>query len=123
MFIAFSESIDLCLRSSLPLLLLALTFFATSLAMSGSSLHGANSPSVFPWRGNATESAIDFTKNDLLLGSQDPVFWFLVPLFGLVSTGFCVIINYVALGVTWALYLPYHLLTTRSSWAKHEEGR
>lgn len=114
---------DLCLRMSLPLLILALTFLATSLAMTGSSARGTNSPSLFQLGGNATESAIDFTKNDLLLGSQDPLFWFLVPLFGLVSTGLCIIINYVALGVTWALYLPYYLLTSRPHWAKHEEGR
>ncbi|EOD49819.1 putative gpi inositol-deacylase protein [Neofusicoccum parvum UCRNP2] len=39
----------------------------------------------------------DFTKNDLLLGSQDTFFWFLVPLFGLMCTGFCVAINYTTL--------------------------
>ncbi len=114
---------DLCLRSSLPLFLLALTFLATSLAMSSSSLNGAKTPRLFQWRGNATESAIDFTKNDLLLGSQDPVFWFLVPLFGLASTGLCVIFNYVALGVTWVLYYPYHLLIARPGWTRHEDGR
>lgn len=123
MFITFSESIDLCLRSSLPLLLLALTFLATSLAMANSSPRGTNSGSPFVWGGNATESAIDFTKNDLLLGSQDPLFWFLLPLFGLVSTGFCVVLNYVALGVTWILYIPYYLLTARPGGAKYEEGR
>lgn len=88
-----------------------------------SSSRGANSANLFKWGGNATESAIDFTKNDLLLGSQDPLFWFLLPLFGLVSTGFCVILNYVALGVTWVLYLPYYLFIARPSGTKHEEGR
>lgn len=91
--------------------------------MSNSSSRGTNSASLFPWGGNATESAIDFTKNDLLLGSQDTLFWFLLPLFGLLSTGFCVILNYIALGATWILYVPYYLLTARPGGAKHEEGR
>ena len=114
---------DLCLRSSLPLLLLALTFLAMSLAASSSAPPQPNSTVFFHWQVNATESAVDFTKNDLLLGSQDPSFWFLVPLFGLVSAGFCVVLNYVALGATWLFYLPYNLLAAKPTWAKLEDGR
>ena len=114
---------DLCLRSSLPLLLLALTIFAMSLAISTSASHQPAPTSWLNWRRNATESAIDFTKNDLLLGSQDAIFWFLVPLFGVVSAGLCVVINYVALSITWLLYIPYNLLTVRPAWAKHEDGK
>lgn len=73
--------------------------------------------------GNATESAIDFTKNDLLLGSQDPIFWFLVPLFGLISVGICVGVNYATLGLTNLFYLPYNLLTARPAWMKVEDVR
>lgn len=94
-----------------------------SLAISNSAPVESRAPGFFHWRGNATESAIDFTKNDLLLGSQDPFFWFLVPLCGLVSAGLCVVMNYVALGVTWLFYIPYNLLTARPAWAKHEDGR
>lgn len=119
----FSESMHLCLKSSLPLLIIALTFFALSLAGSSSAPPKPPSAGWFHWGGNATESAIDFTKNDLLLGSRDPIFWFLVPLFGLVSTGVCVVINYMALGITWILYIPYDLLTARPAWAKHDDGR
>ena len=122
-FVTFSESMHLCLKSSLPLLIIALTFFALSLAVSNSASPKPPSAGWFHWRGNATESAIDFTKNDLLLGSQDPIFWFLVPLFGLVSAGLCVVINYTALGITWILYIPYDLFTSRPAWAKHDEGR
>lgn len=122
-FVTFSESMHVCLKSSLPLLIIALTFFALSLAVSSSAPPKPPSAGWFHWRGNATESAIDFTKNDLLLGSQDPIFWFLVPLFGLVSAGLCVAINYTALGVTWILYISYDLLTTRPAWVKHDDGR
>ena len=73
--------------------------------------------------GNATESLTDFTKNDLLLGSQDPIFWFLVPLFGVISAGACILINFAALGVTHLFYLPYHYLTARPSWARMEDIR
>lgn len=118
----FTESLDFCLRSSLPVLLLPLTFLAIFLAISSSASFKPSSAGFFYWRGNATEFAIDFTKNDLLLGSQDPFFWFLIPLCGLVSTGFCVVINYVALGITWLFYIPYNLLTARPAWAKHEDG-
>lgn len=113
----------LCLKSSLPLLILALTVFALSLAVSSSTQSKPPSASWLHWRGNATESAIDFTKNDLLLGSQDPIFWFLVPLFGLVSVGLCVVINYMVLGITWILCITYDLFTTRPAWAKHDDGR
>ena len=122
-FITFAESLDLCLRSSLPLLILALTFFAMSVTISNASGSVPTSTGWFGWRENATETAIDFTKNDLLLGSQDPVFWFLVPLFGLISVGACVCINYAALGLTSVFYLPYNYLTTRPAWVRVEDVR
>lgn len=122
-FISFAESLDLCLRSSLPLLMLALTIFAISLTISSTAPAGPASAGWFGWGGNATESAIDFTKNDLLLGSQDPIFWFLVPLFGLISVGACVGINYAALGLTNLFYLPYNSLTARPAWVKIEDFR
>ena len=69
-----------------------MTVFSMSLASSGPSSRG------FPFHGgNATESAIDYTKNDLILGSQDPFFWFLVPVFGVVGVGACVVVNYTTL--------------------------
>lgn len=81
------------------------------------------SKGLFGLGGNATESAIDFTKNDLLLGSQDPIFWFLVPLFGLISVGVCVAINYATLGLTNIFYLPYNYLTARPAWVRVEDVR
>ena len=114
---------DLCLRSSLPILLLALSFLAMSLAISSSTPSRSSSPGFFGWNRNSTKSAIDYTKNDLLLGSQDPIFWFLVPLVGLISAGLCVLINWVALGVTSLLYIPYSFLTARPAWARADDER
>lgn len=114
---------DLCLRSSLPVLLLALSCLAMSLAISSSATPRSASPGFFSWRRNATESAVDYTKNDLLLGSQDPIFWFLVPLLGSISAGLCVLINWAALGLTFLLYIPYSLLTARPAWARPDDER
>ncbi|KAI9890221.1 MAG: GPI inositol deacylase [Vezdaea aestivalis] len=99
-FISFSESMDLTLRRSLPLLFLALSLLAVSFARSSSAPPKPSSSGILFWRHNATESAIDYTKNDLLLGSQDPFFWFLVPMLGMVSVGICVALNYTTLVVT-----------------------
>ena len=60
------------------------------------------------WHHNATESAIDYTKNDILLGSTDPIFWFLVPLFCFISIGVCVLVNYATILIIHVLYLPYN---------------
>ena len=107
---SFAESTNQCLRSSIPVLFLALTFCGMSLssANSSSSYHGSH------WflsrNGNATETPSDFTKNDLLLGSQDTFFWFLVPLFGLMCTGVCVAINYATLVILYVFGTVYSLL-------------
>ncbi|KAL6719901.1 GPI inositol deacylase [Lecanora helva] len=120
-FITFAESLDLCLRSSLPVLILALTLLAASLTVSNAAPPSSPSTGLFDWGGNATESAIDFTKNDLLLGSRDPIFWFLVPLFSLICIGICVGVNYAALGLTNLFYLPYKYLTARPAWVRVED--
>lgn len=116
----FAEAMDLCLRTSLPLLLLALVFLAVSLAMVSSA---PPKSTLFHWRGNATEAVVDYTKNDLLLGSQDPTFWFLVPLSGLLSAGVCVLVNYAALSLTYFISLLYSLIVPKLSWSKADDGR
>ncbi|KAI9816181.1 MAG: GPI inositol deacylase [Pycnora praestabilis] len=122
-FISFSESMDNCLRSSLPLLLLALSLVAMSLARPSIEPAKPTLHDIFHWRANGTESAIDFTKNDLLLGSQDPFFWFLVPLLGLVSAGVCTLINYATLTLIYAFSVVYGFCTARSSWIRNEDNR
>ncbi|KAI4110095.1 MAG: hypothetical protein L6R37_000228 [Teloschistes peruensis] len=119
-FVSFMESMDFCLRTSMPLLFLALTFLALSLAVSSSTTSTPTSTGWAVWGSNTTESALDFTKNDLLLGSQDPIFWFLVPMFGLLSAGLCIIINYTALAVILLLQLPPKILTSRPASTRKE---
>lgn len=114
---------DLCLRKSLPLLLLAMSFLAMSMGASNSVPSKPTSSGLFGWRGNATESSTDYTKNDLLLGSPDPFFWFLIPLFGLASAGICVIINYAALLVLHMLCFLYSLVTAKPSWLRNDDKR
>jgi hypothetical protein len=75
----------------------------------------------YSWRSNATESAIDFTKNDLLLGVQDTFFWFLVPLFGLISLGACVAVNYAVNILIHALGGLRALIASRKGYIKHED--
>ncbi|KAF4239134.1 hypothetical protein CNMCM8980_003991 [Aspergillus fumigatiaffinis] len=117
-FITFAEGLDSALRSSFPILLLAMSLLASSLATS-TRLPPSDEP--FQWRVNATETPIDFTKNDLLLGSQDAFFWFLVPVFGLISVGVCVILNYVALILLSVLSFIYGYLKSKSGYIKRNE--
>ncbi len=122
-FISFAEALDLCLRQSIPLVFIALSIFAISLARSSSSQDHRSSKGWSRWGRNATESAVDYTKNDLLLGSPDPFFWFLVPLFGLVSVGICVVMNYALMGVTHILSMVYDLVAFRPAWIFSEDRR
>ena len=93
-FISFSQSMDQCLRTSLPTIFAALTFLCVALSKA------ARGPWVSPLLSSPSESqanSVDFTANDLLLGTSDPFFWFLVPLFGLISVGICIAVNYVVM--------------------------
>lgn len=117
-FITFMESLNLCLRSSLPIVITILSLLASSLA---SSRRLPPSDDPFHWRRNSTETAVDFTKYDLLLGAQDAFFWFLVPLFGLVSIGACVVINYASLLILSLLSSLYGMLRTKSGYIRRED--
>lgn len=94
-FISFSESLDLSLRQSIPLLLLSLTLLATSIGIA---------PRIETNMGACpladTISAIDFHRNDLLIGTDDPFFTFMVPLIGIVCIGVCTALHYVILLLT-----------------------
>ncbi|KAI0459676.1 PGAP1-like protein-domain-containing protein [Xylaria acuta] len=92
-FISFSESLGNCLRRSLPMLLLSMTFLSLSIGQSDSTGHGV----LWPWRSNTP--AIDFAQNDLLVGTTDPFFWFLIPMIGIVCVGVCVFLHYLALAL------------------------
>jgi GPI inositol-deacylase len=114
-FIPFMESLNLCLCSSLPLSFLVLSLVASSIA-SSRRLPPLDDP--LQWRTNATQSAIDFTKNDLLLGAQDAFFWFLVPLFGLISIGVCVLLHYVVLLLLTVISLVYGIVRSKTGYIR-----
>jgi glycosylphosphatidylinositol deacylase len=118
-FISFSEALDESLRKSLPLALLVLSVFAISLSQTRTPASPESSSlanGILQRRNNATETPIDFTRNDLLIGSPDSLFWFLVPLFGIVSVGICFIVNYITLIVVHLLHFLYSLLVSSPSW-------
>ena len=117
-FITFAEGLDSTLRLSLPLFIVAMSLFASSLATS-KKLPPNDDP--FRWRSNATETPIDYTKNDLLLGSDDAFFWFLVPVFGLISVGVCVIVNYLALSILSLLSFLYGFLGSVPSFLRRDD--
>ena len=119
-FITFSESLDLCLRSSLPLFLLALSFLAMSLTSSSTS---SPIPQVGWGSKNVTNPITNYSRNDLLLGSQDSFFWLLIPLFGLISVGVVVLVHYAALAVIHILYLFYSLAVAKPSWVRNDDRR
>jgi hypothetical protein len=93
-FISFAESMDVCLRRTIPFVLLILS--VVSWWLSASSVSPAH-PTTDNWYGNGTIPAVDFKQNELLLGSRDPFFWFLVPFMGLISVGVTVVVNYLSL--------------------------
>jgi glycosylphosphatidylinositol deacylase len=115
-FISFAQALNECVCSSLPLATAALTLLSISLASAQhhsdkrQSLDGSNA-TILP----------DNARNELLLGSDDPFFWFLVPLFGLMCTAICVAINYVALLLTYLLTSIYALV--KSSKLQDMDGK
>ncbi|KIX04217.1 uncharacterized protein Z518_07771 [Rhinocladiella mackenziei CBS 650.93] len=106
-FISFSESLDQSLRLPLPVLLLSMTFFATAFTTASSANLGSNSH--LPNNG----TTINFSQNDLLLGSQDTFFWFLVPLAGLLSIGACAVLNYAVLALLHVIVTLSRLVSQR----------
>ncbi|KAK0276000.1 GPI inositol deacylase [Friedmanniomyces endolithicus] len=112
-FISFSQSMDQCIRTSLPAIVTALTFLAVALSKA------TQGPWAQKWLGRSTTESVDFTVNDFMLGTSDPFFWFLVPLFGLISVGICIAANYTVLTLTHLFALTHGLLrpwtTTRST--------
>lgn len=89
---SFSESMDVCLRTSIPFIFIALTFFAVSLSKAS---QGSWTRGWIDYPNGINQKPIDFHINDLMLGTQDPFLWFLVPLFGVISVGICIAGNYL----------------------------
>jgi pimeloyl-ACP methyl ester carboxylesterase len=118
MFIPFSESLDLSLKHSIPLMLASLTV----LTMYTAKTTAAGNPAFWHWR-NGTSSLIDFHQNDLLIGTQDPLFLFLIPLIGIICVGVCTVLNYVALILTHLLSAFAGLITFRPGWIRNEDRK
>ncbi|ORY18521.1 GPI inositol-deacylase-like protein [Clohesyomyces aquaticus] len=120
-FMSFAEGLNECLRTSLPFAFAALTFLSISLA--GARHQTSKSAQHWLLNGRSSNSSdpFSYTNHELLLGSEDTFFWFLVPLFGLMCIGICVVVNYAALGLTYLLTLIYSAL--RSSSMRSEDGR
>ncbi|RPA88061.1 PGAP1-domain-containing protein [Ascobolus immersus RN42] len=106
-FMSFSEGLDLVISKSLPRILalyaltaaiLAFWTAAESKTIPSPLASGATTPSNTP---------PNYTKNDLLIGMQDPFFWFLAPLFALLSVGTCILVNYGVVIVLNVLTLAY----------------
>lgn len=115
-FIPFSESLDFCLRRSLPMLLLSMTLLSLSMGQSSST----GSSGLLFWR-NSTAS-VDFSQNDLLVGTSDPFFWFLIPMIGIICVGVCIGLHYVALLLTWLLSTIYGWVAVRPV-IQHQEKK
>lgn len=117
-FISFNESLELCLRRSIPLILASLTLFSLSVGSSGSG----DAAGYLPWR-TATLAGIDFRQNDLLAGTQDPFFWFMIPLIGVVCIGVCWVMNYLVLAITSIFSTLYGWASFRPAWIRHDDRR
>lgn len=120
-FITFSEGLDACLRQSIPLMLASLAIL--SLSTGSSSAAPATGPGFWHWRSNSTVATVDFHQNDLFVGTQDPFFWFMIPLIGLVCVGTCTVLNYLTLALTSILGFTFNLLSFRPGWVRHDDKR
>ena len=114
-FMTFTESMEQSLRTALPVLLLSMTLFATAFTDPMSSGFGLNTQT------NGTDSRVHFATNDLLLGSQDSFFWFLIPSAGIISIGACIVLNYAVLAIVYSSSIVFSILTIKSGYIKNDE--
>jgi glycosylphosphatidylinositol deacylase len=71
----------------------------------------------------SSAASMEFAKNDMLIGLRDPFFWFLAPLFALVSVGITVVINYLCMIIVHAATTVYSVFDPRPRWESHERRR
>lgn len=109
-FMSFTESMEECVKSSIPLTLIALTLLSVLLAGAHNQLFG---PTVAELSARTTDQ-VDDGNYELLLGTQDTFFWFLVPLFGLMCVAICVVVNYVVLTLFSIFALVYSIFPSIS---------
>jgi glycosylphosphatidylinositol deacylase len=110
-FVSFAESLDLSLKRSIFLLLLSMTL----LSMSVGSTVSKGTALLFNPSKPRPAGFVDFHRNDLLIGTSDPFFWFLVPVIGIVCVGACVILHYITLALTRILAALYGMAKASST--------
>ncbi|KAF2010385.1 GPI inositol-deacylase [Aaosphaeria arxii CBS 175.79] len=115
-FMSFAESMNECLRSSIPFSFAALTFLSISIA--GAKRQFPEQVGGAGADGSNFAEFLNYSNNELLLGSEDTFFWFLVPLFGLMCVAICVAVNYVVLAVTFLFAALYAIFPS----SRNEDG-
>lgn len=117
---SFGEGLDRLIPRTLPYVLVALSALAISLSFAKAE---QDNPVPSPLSKSATEqstTAMEFAKNDLLVGLQDPFFWFLAPLFALIAVGVCVVLNYGAMLGLHSLTILYAFFSKWPTWIGSE---
>ncbi|KAK8079900.1 GPI inositol-deacylase [Apiospora hydei] len=103
------------------------TVVAPSVHILNASRHGNRAGGLDQtWQVLAMENgtaAIDFSQNDLLIGTSDPVFWFMIPMIGLVCVGVCTCLHYMAVLLISVCTIIYRYMTTRPAWVRHDDKR
>jgi GPI inositol-deacylase len=104
-FMSFAAGLNQTLFWEIPAFLACLVLAA--MWLSTPHMPELNQQHWFKQSGNGSESMSDYTMNNLLIGAPDAFFWFLLPIFGVISIGLCITINYLVLILTNILALPF----------------
>ena len=104
-FVSFTDGLNKTLRRSFPLLLLSLTLLSMTGGDDGQMSGSAGAARAWDQRNGTFD--MDFSQNDSVIGTQDPFFWFLVPVIGVVSVGVCVSLHYVTILLTQIISVSY----------------
>lgn len=106
-FMSFNEGLDIMITQTLPITLVVFSTLAAYFAIVNAV---PSSPMSQNHKSKGETTKADYARNDLLIGLQDPFFWFLAPLFALVSLGVVVVVNYMVLIVLRVLMGYYTIL-------------
>ncbi|RPB28941.1 PGAP1-domain-containing protein [Terfezia boudieri ATCC MYA-4762] len=106
-FISFNEGLDIMIAQTLPVTLVVFSTLAAYFAIVNAV---PSSPMSQNRRHNRETTKAEYARNDLLIGLQDPFFWFLAPLFALVSLGVVVVVNYLVMVILRILMGYYTIL-------------
>jgi glycosylphosphatidylinositol deacylase len=114
---------DLFVSQSLTLVLVSLSLLALSLSFAKTeSSNGVSSP-LDRTESHSSTASMQFAKNDLLVGLQDPFFWFLAPLFALIAVGVCVVLNHMTMILLHTATALYCTINRWMDWVNPERRR